>query len=316
MFAKLILAILAGGTLAALGYFMMPDFDPKVDLAYTYTPYACLSVYGLETDLRDTVCSWKRPGAYYIGEASKLGFNTIRIPVAIQYLVEANYTILDNLVSACIENRMRFLLDFHRVGNKRQEESWDVGIKEYGLRSRDQLRDLMLGAVWRYHEVSELIGVNSWNEYVGTNATYKQEWDRYVFDEIERLYPGRYTYFPTGLFWGSDLQNYSLEDTAYADRVIYSVHKYPFSGSADRADWETTFGTQYPFTKLFVEEYGFRDLNWGQGFVNYLLEKGIRNHCFWTVAHSGDTGGLWQDDCETLEQEKLEILKPLLFIGA
>ena len=316
MLIRSILAIMVGGTFAALAYFMIPDMDPPVDLAYSYTPYACLSVYGLETDLKNTVCSWTHPGAYYIEQASKLGFNTIRIPLAIDYLVEANYTILDNLVSACIDNQMRFLLDFHRVGNKRQEESWDVGITEYGLQSREHLRSLVVEVVMRYRFVSQFIGMNSWNEYVGTNATFKEEWDQFIFGEIERLYPNRFTYFATGLFWGSDLRGYSLEDTAYADRVIYSVHKYPFSGSANRADWDDTFVNIYPPTKLFVGEYGFRDLNWGRGFVSYLLEKGVRNHCFWTVAHSGDTGGLWQDDCATLEQEKVDILKPLLFSRA
>jgi hypothetical protein len=293
-----------------------PDQDPLADLAYTYTPYACLSIYGLETSLQDTVCSWKHPAAYYVGEARKLGFNTIRIPIAIQYIVEGRLDVLDKLVFACVQSNMSFLLDFHRVTNARQEESWDIGIKEYGLiHSREELRDIMMSVITRYEPTPQFIGMNSWNEYVGTNVTYKTEWDRFVFDKIEATFPGRFVYFPTGMFWGGCLIGYSLEDVTYADRVIYAVHKYHFSGTGDRDDWERSFGTLFPPSKLFIEEYGFRDpqdLKWGREFVGYLKEKGIRNHCFWTVAHSGDTGGLWEDNCETLNLNKLEIIQSIL----
>jgi hypothetical protein len=289
----------------------MTEADP-----YQYKPYACLSVYGLETPLKNTVCSWQHPAGYYIEKAHQLGFNTIRIPLSIQYIVENDLKVLNEMVASCQKFDVRFFLDFHRVNNARQQESWDVGIRESTLvHSRQEVREAMMSVVKKFEKVPQFVGMNSWNEYAGTNVTFKTEWDQYIFDEVERLFPARFTYFPTGVLWGGDLAGYSLENLPYAKRIIYSVHKYHFSGTGTREDWERSFGTRYPPFKLFVEEYGFRDpedLDWGEGFVDYLVEKDIRNHCFWTVAHSGDTGGLWKDDCETLDTKKLEIVQPLL----
>lgn len=53
-------------------------------------------------------------------------------------------------------------------------------------------------------------------------------------------------------------------------------------------------------------------MDFGREFVSYLLKKGIKNQEFWTIAHSGDTGGLWYDDCDTLNMNKYNIIKPLL----
>jgi hypothetical protein len=273
-------------------------------------------VYGLETSLKNTVCSWKNPGSYYIEEASKWGFDTVRIPLSLQYIVETNYNILDLLVSTCKKLGVRFILDFHRVSNNRQEEDPDIGISEYNrINSRVDFLNAVVSIVGRYEKVPEFVGMNSWNEYTGTNITYKKQWDRYIFDGIEATFPKRFVYFSTGLFWGGTLAGFSLEDAPYSDRVIYSVHKYHFSGTGDRKDWESSFGTLYPPSKLIIGEYGFRDpedMQWGKAFVCYLEEKNIKNHCFWTVAHSGDTGGLWKDDCQTVETAKLGVLKPLL----
>jgi hypothetical protein len=240
----------------------------------------------------------------------------IRIPVSIQYIVEGHYEILDELVQTCKTLGMKFMIDFHRVGNNRQEETWDKGIEEYHVISSHQdFMNAVISIIGRYENISQFIGMNSWNEYQGTSVQYKKEWDRFLFDKIEASFPKRFTYFTTGIFWGGTLVGFSLEDAPYADRIIYSVHKYHFTGTGNRQDWEQTFGTVYPPNKLFVEEYGFRDpedMQWGKDFVKYLVEKKIYNHCFWTIAHSGDTGGLWQDDCQTLNNRKLDILKPLL----
>lgn len=152
-------------------------------------------------------------------------------------------------------------------------------------------------------------------QYTGRDIEYKKKWDIKVFTAIEEAYPKKFIYFPTGLFWGNTLSGYSLENLPFSDRVIYSIHKYHFSGTGDRADWDSSFGSIYPGSKLIIGEYGFRDpedMEWGKSFVSYLQEKGVKNHCFWTIAHSGDTGGLWKDDCETLNTKKVDVLKPLL----
>lgn len=107
----------------------------------------------------------------------------------------------------------------------------------------------------------------------------------------------------------------NLEHLPYSNRIIYSVHKYHFSAPANPAGWDASFGSLFPPEKLIVGEWGFRnpeDMWFGRDFSNYLISKKIKNQIFWTVAHSGDTGGLWKDDCQTIDMEKYNIIKPLL----
>jgi len=101
-------------------------------VASCYTPKNCkgISIYGLETNLRNTVCSWVKPSTYYLEELKKMGFNTIRIPLSVQYMVENDYHILDEMVKYMDDNDMQWVLDIHRVGNDYQQANWDVGIKE------------------------------------------------------------------------------------------------------------------------------------------------------------------------------------------
>lgn len=279
-----------------------------------YEPIKCISIYGLETNLKDTICSWKHPAEYYIDEVKKLGFNTIRVPISFQYLFENSLEKLDTILSKAEQSGMMIIIDFHRVGNSRQEENWDVGIVEYKTYRQDILNQIVK-VVTRYINNKSLIGINSWNEYTGLNVSYKIEWDTTVFNMIENIYPDRLLYFTTGILWGGIVTGYSLEHLPYNNRIVYSTHKYHFSGTGDRQDWDASFGNSYPPDKLIVGEYGFRDpedMEFGERFTSYLVEKHITNHCFWTIAHSGDTGGLWNDDCEHINMNKVKILQKLL----
>jgi hypothetical protein len=153
------------------------------------------------------------------------------------------------------------------------------------------------------------------SEYTGTDVHYKEEWDTFIFNKIENAFPGRFILATTGLLWGGLLVGLSLENLPYANRIMYSTHKYHFSSPATREGWDASFGNVFPPEKLIVGEWGFRDpedMWFGRDFARYLLDKKIKNQFFWTVAHSGDTGGLWQDDCDTLNMAKYQIIKPLL----
>jgi hypothetical protein len=65
-----------------------------------------------------------------------------------------------------------------------------------------------------------------------------------------------------------------------------------------------------------VGEWGFKserwdEVSWAKEFVAYLKKHNIRDTYFWTIAHSGDTGGLWHDDCENIDMSKYVIIKSL-----
>lgn len=278
--------------------------------------FKCISIYGLETNLKNTVCSWSHPATYYIDKVKELGFNTLRIPLSIQYLVEGNYAVLDSIVKHADDKNMKIIIDIHRVSNDYQQENPDKGIAEYGgVNSRDELLIQVIRIMARYENNKSVIGLNSWNEYTGMNVEYKRDWDIHFFDHIQSAFPDRFLFFTTGLLWGGILNGYSLEDQPWANRLYYSTHKYHFSGTGHRDDWESSFGNAFPPEKLIVGEFGFRDpedLDFGREFTSYLVEKHIHNSCFWTIAHSGDTGGLWYDDCENINWNKYDILKKLL----
>ena len=124
-----------------------------------------ISVYGLETNLRNTVCSWKHPAEYYLGKCKELGMNTFRIPISIEYLVESDYRILDNIVRYCDENDLQVIIDFHRVSNDYQQPTPDVGIKEYnGVATRDEMVNQMIKILQRYTNNVSVVCINSWNE--------------------------------------------------------------------------------------------------------------------------------------------------------
>ena len=267
----------------------------------------CLSIYGLETTLKDFVCSWVHPVDFYVHQASELGFNSLRIPVSIQYIYEGNFEKLRSVIDSAANHGMVVVIDFHRVHSEYQEPTPETGI------SLDDYILNVLNLLAEFQMYENVVGLNSFNEYQGTDVNYLREIDTRIFDAVENSFPGRFFYFATGTRWGGNLSEFSLEDLPYADRIMYSVHKYPFSGSADRDDWEKSFGTLYPPGKLVVGEFGWKDSDeeWAKRFIAYLKSKNITNSCFWTVAHSGDTDGLWFDNCNDLNHRKYEVLREL-----
>lgn len=288
---------------------------------YAFKPknFKGISIYGLETNLRNTVCSWKHPASYYIEKVHGLGFNSLRVPISIQYLVEGDFTILDEIVQKTEELDMQIFLDIHRVSNAYQQPDPDNGIQEYDqIATRDELMDFVVSMLTRYFHMKSVVAVNSWNEYTGVDVNYKHDWDRTFFNAVERSFPGRFILISTGLLWGGLLVGFSLEDLPYKERILYSVHKYHFSPPANEGGWDSSFGNVWPPERIVVGEWGFRnpeDMWFGRDFAKYLKDRNIKNQFFWTIAHSSDTGGLWYDDCDSIDWEKYNIIKLLLTTG-
>jgi hypothetical protein len=142
-----------------------------------------------------------------------------------------------------------------------------------------------------------------YNEYVPTDVAYLTAYSKRIILKIESLFPQRYLHFVTGTNWSGNLRGVSLEDLPFKDRIYYSVHKYSFSGTADREDWEKSFGNVgLPLNRIIVGEFGWKgdvapQVEWSSRFMNYLLEKNITNTCYWSQSQSGDTGNLWSNNC-------------------
>lgn len=265
-----------------------------------------INIYGLETEGRNFVCSWVHPVEYYVDEVHRLGFNSLRIPFAYQWVQEGDFSKMDDMFRAVQQYPdMTVLLDFHRIWNTRQSFNPTDGI------SLDQFKDAWVRVLERYEVIPNLVAIDIFNEYQGGDAGYWNWILHDVVQHIENRFPGRFHYHVGGLNWGGNLIGISLEDLPFRDRIQYTIHRYHFSGG----DWNSAFGNM-PANRIHVGEFGWKTENWNEKewawkFIDFLKGKGIRNTYFWTVAHSGDTGGLWWDDCNNINYEKYEQLKTL-----
>lgn len=269
-----------------------------------------ISVYGLETDRRDFVCTWQSPIDSYINSIAKLGFNIIRLPFSYQYTQEGDFSKMDHIVNLCASNQLNVMLDMHRVW------SWVQGPSPIDGISIDQFTNAWIAVLARYKDNPYVIGHNIYNEYQGTEPDVVQAYSRKVVNTVEKTFPGRYTYFITGTHWAGSLIGMSMEDLPVSNRIYYSVHKYHFSGDGSQRDWEQSFASLpwLPAHKIVIGEFGWdakdpAQEEWATRFLTFLQQKNITMTSYWTVAHSHDTGNLYQDDCTTINWRHYNLLK-------
>lgn len=268
-----------------------------------------INFYGLETPAKDFVCSWQHPVEFYVDKLSELGFNSFRIPISHQWVMENSFYKLDNFFSAIQKHpHMDVILDMHRIFSDHQayspSESWVT---------LDKFIDGWKTVLHRYKDNKQLVGVDIFNEYQGNDARYWNDVASTIVTQLEAEFPDRFHYYVGGCNWGGNVHDINLEHLPFKDRISYTIHKYQFSGK-DENDWDYSFG---PFTnKLMVGEWGFRTQNWEEKdwayrFIQYLKQKNVRDTYFWTIAHSSDTDGLWFDDCENINWDKFNMIKTL-----
>jgi len=137
-------------------------------------------------------------------------------------------------------------------------------------------------------------------------------------------------------WWGGNLEGVKQYPVKLniANRLVYSAHDYPDSLSAEpwfrapnyprnlNAVWDTYWGyvQRQGIAPVWVGEFGTKlqtqqDKQWFSSLVNYL---GKGAHGFsWTFwcwnADSADTGGILQDDWQTVNTAKQNELKAILF---
>jgi aryl-phospho-beta-D-glucosidase BglC (GH1 family) len=280
------------------------------------TIYKGISIYGLCTESKNFVCSWVNPVEYYIRELKDMGFNSLRIPFSMQYIEEGDFSKLDHVIDEATRYNMTVLMDMHRTFTDHQ----DFSPFEHGV-TMERFVNAWLKILHRYYIYPIVVGNNVFNEFQGTDIEFLKNYTKTVINYIEYYFPNRFTYYLTGHSWAGSLEGFDVEDLPYKDRIHYSVHKYIFSipqGSNPdtydyEADWDRSFGKYTE--KLIVGEWGFKQTpkeeEWARRFIKYLKKRNIRNSCFWTIAHSFDTGGIWNDDCKTIDYKKLSIIKDL-----
>lgn len=271
-----------------------------------------ISIYGLETENRGFVCDWVQPIENLVSTLAKLNFNFIRVPISYQYIKEGDLSKLDKIIRLAEINQMNVMIDMHRIW------SWHQGPDpfENGV-TLNEFTKAWIQILTRYNESKSVVGHNIYNEYQGPNATVVSNYSQTVIQSIEDRFPKRYVYFVTGTHWAGCLQNINLsfpEDIT--KRIYYSVHKYHFSGDGTTKDWDSSFGnlTWLNKTNIIIGEFGWdakeqKQEQWAINFLTYLQNLNISNTFYWTVAHSFDTGNLFEDDCNTIKWKHYNLLK-------
>jgi hypothetical protein len=268
-----------------------------------------ISIYGLETQLRNYICSWSLPLYYYFQVLKQLVFNSIRIPFSKDYVDGGDFSVMDEFFNLSVIYDFNLTLDFHRVKETHQSYS---PISEITL---DEFMNTWYVLLDRYQHHPNLYAISVFNEYQGENAEFWNGLMKTVTLNIEQRYPERFRYIVGCPLWSGNCHDMQLGDLPFFDRINYGYHKYIFSSDEPyEADWDYSIGS-HP-EKIIIEEWGFKmipqEIAWANRFISYLKEHNIINHFFWTLAYSGDTDGLFSDsDCFSINWEKYSIIKKL-----
>jgi hypothetical protein len=264
----------------------------------------CVNFYGLETERKDFVCSWVNPPGFYIDQlVRRLGVNTLRIPFSHEYVNDGDWSKLDAVVKLCDVNNINIIFDFHRVFATHQSPAPDAEI------SLDQFLTSWTKVLDRYKGHSSAYGVSIFNEIHSSDWDYVNGVSLKIVNHLEKLYPERFYYFIGGGEWGSDVSGLTLEGIVPINRSRVEVHIYKWHGNGHRV-WNHRIPIEH-HQRVFIGETGWKreeQQPWAQRWLQYLSDMNIYDFCFWTIAHSGDTGGLWLDDCTTPEEDKFRLL--------
>lgn len=300
--------------------------------------------FGLDTVDLQLHGLWNgKPIEQYINEVRALGFNAFRIPVSPE-AIESKVN-LQVFLDKALHSDMYVLVDIH---NCHASQGHEVG--SYCDSTLDDLKKLAeivkpfpnVVGIDVFNE-PYLLSWNDWKDFVETaaRAVLKIQPNILIFaegvgevgGEICESFPkenDRCLYAP---FWGENLSYFEHAPLDIPkDKLVLAPHVYGPSVHDDHsyfntdqfpsnmpAIWDSHFGYLAGKIPLVIGEFGGRsDQNrlerlWQETFVSYLMDKNIEHFFYWSLnPNSHDTQGLYNDDWQTINQTKLNIIKPLL----
>lgn len=262
-------------------------------------PIRCVNFFGVETERKSPICDWANPPKYYLKYLKDaVGLNTVRIPYSKEYVNGKDFKKLDLLVDQAHELDLRVILDYHRSYASHQGAVPTEGF------SLGAFIDTHLTVMERYKD--KAFGVGVFNEIQINDAHYVNAINHATANAIESQFPNKFHYFLGCSTWGHDCRNITLP-SGLENRSYIDIHQYAFT---DKLSTRESMIPGPDYDKYFVGEIGAKqeDMPWLKDYFKFLKNKNITNMCYWTIAHSHDTGGLWKDDCKTVEEEKIDLL--------
>jgi hypothetical protein len=271
-----------------------------VTMALATPPIRCVNFYGIETERKAPVCDWMHEPKWYLQQLQAgYGLNAIRLPYSREYAAGNDFRKMDQIIAACNQMGIKIILDYHRTYATHQGKTPTEGI------TLGTFLDTHLGLLNRYQDL--IWGVSVFNEIQITDQNYTNQINHMVVNAIESQFPGKYKYFLGCANWGHDCSGITLPP-GFENRTFVDIHQYAFTDN--QTTRAITFPDRIPPERWFVGEIGCKneEVPWLRSYLEYLEKRNVTNLCFWTIAHSSDTGGLWKDDCQTIEQAKIDLL--------
>ncbi|HXU74121.1 MAG TPA: glycoside hydrolase family 5 protein [Polyangia bacterium] len=250
--------------------------------------------------------------------------------------------IIDALVAGARARHLRIILDRHRPDSGAQSALW------YTAQYPEQrwIDDWKMLAA-RYANDPTVVGVDLHNEPHdpatwgdGNSATdWRLAAERAgnavlgVNPHLLVIVEGIQTVGGDTYWWGGNLKNAGQfpVQLSVPNQLVYSAHDYPSTVFAQTwfsapnypsnlpGVWDQHWG--YLVTQgvapIWVGEFGTEDVTasdqqWFAAIASYLGSNGI-SFSFWSWnPDSGDTGGILQDDWQTVNTNKQQVLQPLL----
>ena len=154
-----------------------------------------------------------------------------------------------------------------------------------------------------------------------------------VHPEVLIIVEGVQTAGGKNYWWGGNLKEAGNHPVRLdvAGRLVYSTHDYPasvhhqpwFNDPRYPANleslWEEMWGYLVTTKKapVLIGEFGTfndqrRDQQWFQSLARYIDRKGLSFTYWCWNPNSGDTGGILQDDWNSVQQWKMNALQPFL----
>jgi endoglucanase len=250
--------------------------------------------------------------------------------------------ILDKLVAGARARGLRLVLDRHRPDSNAQSELWYT--TQYG--EQRWISDWQMLAQ-RYLGDPTVVGFDLHNEPHGSatwgDGNLSTDWRLAaqragnailsVNPDLLIIVEGVEQAGGASYWWGGNLKNAGASPVVLttSNRLVYSTHDYPASVYAQTwfgagnypanlpGVWDSYWGylVKQGTAPVWIGEFGTKDLTtsdqqWLSSLASYISQNRV-SFAYWCWnPDSGDTGGILQDDWQTVNTNKQQVLQPLL----
>jgi len=303
--------------------------------------------FGAETDCMVPHGLWVHSLDYYLDRTRSYGFNSLRIPFSYENVRNMDVVVKEEcvlrspslqgktfrqalhlLIGGAKYRNMTVLLDFHTAGGIITEFPYTPVVSEQDFLNTWEI------VLYEYGAYPNLIGVDIKNEPHG-NIRWP-EWGGFagrVIDTIHQRAPWfQGLFFVEGIqepadhsVWGGSFSRMDDFMGRVPDaRIVFSPHVYGVSVRGnialydDDSNWMGWFAFLHGrYTNpICIGEVGgwFEgdDEAWHRRVLDFLRRVGVRNHFYWCLnPNSIDTGGLFDFDWTTINDDKVEFCRQL-----